>query len=640
MVTDREHEPARPGRSRAPLSRAAPAGAAPATRNADGEPPSRAGWLLGLQRTVGNAAVQRLVGRRAHPAPVTVSRFEGHEHRDLGDSTRAPIDLGNGVVLSWGQVVALAGDEFGSVEDLREAAKTEAGRGRILAALRHDGVADPVSVPWATDAAAEAAKEGQKDEFVRLAAGNAVHFAEGGALSAWQSHHRRAITAAVTAGLGHNRAGLQDAYLIEAFGEHFLTDLFSAGHIRTPRAAILAWYTTVFAPRVADAMLAAIKSRVTEAAVREASDQLPGYVPNSKIRALVAPEVSSTIDTKLAEKLKGQTFAHALGVGVAGVVSGMLHDKEGKTGIVVSSEEHPEPWTAYGDAALDKSGPSAAQAKAAIAAAKADVDRAFAAGEAGAKERAAAPASPPSRVHFDFGSAVLSGANARSVDAAAAHLKVHAAASVDVAGHTDPVGTDADNQALGLRRAQAVQSALVAAGVEPGRVRVSSQGEQQLVTTDPKRYGLNRRADLVWRSDPDAPHAGETETETATRQVLEQVDTGYAAGYPAVKRFVPRPVEERGGSGNAPLPEWHWGKLDAASRAAADEWIRNRAGSDVNKAIGEMEIKDVVRHVQEWPVDQVVTIHPKPIIEALAAEFLAAPTKTLGDLTGEPAGPE
>jgi outer membrane protein OmpA-like peptidoglycan-associated protein len=446
------------------------------------------------------------------------------------------------------------------------------------------------------------------------------------------------VVAAVTAGLARNRGGLQDAYLLEAFGQHFLTDLFSAGHIRVPRAAILVWYTNVFAPRVADAMLTAIKSRVTEAAVQQASAQLPGWVPDGEIRKEVAPEVSARIDTMLTDKLKGEPFARALGIGVAGVISGMLHDQEGKAGVLVSSDEHPEPWRAHGDAELDKSGPSAAQAAAAIAVAKADVDRAYAAGEAGAKERAAAPASPPSRVHFAFGSATLAGANARSVAAAAAHLKVLASAAVDVVGHTDPIGTDADNDALGLRRAEAVQQALIAAGVEASRVGVASQGERQLVSADPKRYGANRRADLVWRSDPATPHAGETETETATRRVLEQVDGGYATGYPAVKRFVPRPVEERGQSGNAPLPDWHWGKLDAASRAAVDDWIRAKAGADVKAAIAGMPVPDVVKRVKKLGIDQDVTVRPKPIVEALVTEFLAAPTKTLGDLTGEPPG--
>jgi outer membrane protein OmpA-like peptidoglycan-associated protein len=641
MTVEREQAPARRRAAGSPTSTTA-RGASSSPFSATGRRPTPpdARQVLALQTTAGNAAVQRaLAGPAGHrepaPAELVVSRFEGPEHRKLGDSTGATIDLGGGVVLTWGQVVAVAGDEYGSVEELRAAAATDEGRGRLLAALRHDGTADPVSVPWASDQQADAAKDKQGDEYLKLAAQNAVHFAEGGALAAWQDHHHRAITAAVNAGLGHNPAGLQDAYLVEGFGEHFLTDLYSAGHMRTPRAAILAWYTGVFAPRVADAMIASIKAKVTAAAVAQASPQLPGWVPNFEIEKVVGPKVSAKIDAVLADKLKGDTFAHALGLGVAGVISGMLHDKEGATGLMVSSEDHPEPWQAFGDGALEKSGPSKAQAEAALAAAKAEVDHAFAVGEAGAKERSAAPVIPPATVHFGFNSSALAGPNAAGVAAAAAHMRVHADAAVDVVGHTDPIGTDADNDALGLRRAEEVQRTLVGAGVEGARVRVSSAGEHQLLTRDPKRFSLDRRTDLIWRSDPSTPHGREAENDTATRRALEQADPGYTTGYPAITRFIPRPVEERGGSANAPIPQWHWGQLDAASRDAVDDWIRRRAGSNLQAAIAGMSLADIVEHVDKMGIDQDVTIQPKPIIQNLVDAFLAAPTKTLGDLAGE-----
>ncbi|MGH2941604.1 MAG: OmpA family protein, partial [Solirubrobacteraceae bacterium] len=515
--------------------------------------------ILGLQRTIGNAAVQRLIARL--PARARLARFEGPEHRRLGDSTGATVDLGDGVVLSWGQVVAIAGDEFGSVEDLQLAAGTAAGRARILAALQQDRTDDPSSVPWSGEPS-DAVKAEQHDTFIKLAADNAVHFAEGGALAAWQSHHQRAIVAAVDAGLARNRPGLQQAYLTEAFGEHFLTDMYSAGHMRTPRRAILEWYTTVFAPRVADAMLASIKARITDAAVKQASDQLPWYVSNDRIRARVAPKVSAKIDGVIAEKLKDTTFAQALGVGVAGAISGMLHDKEGSDGVLVSSEDHPEPWLAYGDGALEHSGPSGAQAKLAIAAAKREVDEAYTIGEAGAKERDATPASPPSRVHFAFGSSALVGANLTGARSAVAYMRLNADAAVELVGHTDPIGSDADNDALGLQRAREVEQVLVGGGVEPSRVSASTAGERQLVTTDARRFGLDRRTEFVWRCDPDTPHAGDSEQAAASRNAVEQAQQRFGAGYPGVTRFVPRPVEERGGAGNAALPEWHWGRLD------------------------------------------------------------------------------
>jgi hypothetical protein len=86
---------------------------------------------------------------------------------------------------------------------------------------------------------------------------------------------------------------------------------------------------------------------------------------------------------------------------VAGVISGMLHDKDGKDGLLVSSVDHPEPWKAYGDGALDKSGPSGAQA-AAIIAAKGEVDRAYEAGVAA--PRSASPPRPARRRRCTLGS--------------------------------------------------------------------------------------------------------------------------------------------------------------------------------------------------------------------------------------------
>jgi outer membrane protein OmpA-like peptidoglycan-associated protein len=595
-----------------------------------------AAQVLRLQRTVGNAAVGGLLAAR--PVQPRLARFEGPEHRRLGDSTGADVDLGDGVVLSWGQIVAIAGDEFGSVDELQAAAASPAGRARILAALQHDQTDDPMSALW-SDEPSDDAKAAQKSEFLRLAAENASHFAEGGALQAWQAHHHRAIVVAVEAGLARDSAAIQKAYLIEAFGEHFLTDMYSAGHMRTPRRAIMDWYTTVFAPRVADAMLASIKGRVTAAAVEQASEQLPFYVSNADIRAKIAPIVSAKIDTELNAKLKGTTFTHALGIGIAGAISGMLHDKEGSDGVLVASDDHPDPWTAYGDGALEHSGPSAEQGRLAIAAAKSEVEQAFLIGEAGAGEREAAPGAPPSRVQFAFDSSMLEGANATSARASTAYMRLHADVAVDLIGHTDPIGSDLHNDGLGLRRAQEVERVLLAGGVEPSRVRAMSAGKHQLLTKDPKRYRLNRRTEFIWRSDPAAPHAGDSEDEAATRTALEQADSDFGAGYPTVTRYVPRPVEERGGAGNAALPDWHWGRLDAATRDAVDAWIRANAGSDLNDALATMELTDIIEHVKEGPVDQDVTIRPRPIIERLAEDFLKAPTATLGDLAGEVPGP-
>jgi OmpA family len=242
-------------------------------------------------------------------------------------------------------------------------------------------------------------------------------------------------------------------------------------------------------------------------------------------------------------------------------------------------------------------------------------------------------------VHFAFGSSAVVGANLTGARSAAAYMRLHADAAVELVGHTDPIGWDADNDALGLRRAREVEQVLVSGGVEPSRVSASTArrapardgGRQALQPGSPHRVHLAQR-----------PRHSSRRRLRARRGEPSRGGAGPAAlrrGYPGVTRFVPRPVEERGGPGNAPLPDWHWGRLDGPTRAAVDGWIRGKAGTDVNAQIEGMSLDDIVEHVKEGPVDQDVTIRPRPIIQELVKDFLEAPTAMLGDLAGEPAGP-
>ena len=61
------------------------------------------------------------------------------------------------------------------------------------------------------------------------------------ALFCYKVGHALACEAAVKAGMetdnSKRAAGLKSAYFIEAASNHYLTDLFSSGHLRTPRRA-------------------------------------------------------------------------------------------------------------------------------------------------------------------------------------------------------------------------------------------------------------------------------------------------------------------------------------------------------------------------------------------------------------------
>lgn len=109
----------------------------------------------------------------------------------------------------------------------------------------------------------------------------------------------------------------------------------------------------------------------------------------------------------------------------------------------------------------------------------------------------------PADVLFDFDKAELRADAAPSLEKAAELIKSYAAAPLTVLGHTDGKGSDAYNDALSLRRAEAVARALHR---QTGRqARVEGLGKRQPVapnTTpdgrdDPEGRQLNRRVQIL-----------------------------------------------------------------------------------------------------------------------------------------------
>jgi len=117
------------------------------------------------------------------------------------------------------------------------------------------------------------------------------------------------------------------------------------------------------------------------------------------------------------------------------------------------------------------------------------------------KEAAAAPAMAPGNytVYFDFDKAVINAAGQQVINQVLADAKMHPPSSVSVTGHTDTVGPADYNMALGLRRADAVRSALIAGGVPADKITVASRGFTDLaVPTGPNvREAKNRRAEII-----------------------------------------------------------------------------------------------------------------------------------------------
>jgi OOP family OmpA-OmpF porin len=120
------------------------------------------------------------------------------------------------------------------------------------------------------------------------------------------------------------------------------------------------------------------------------------------------------------------------------------------------------------------------------------------------KKEAAAPAGgamAPGNytVYFDFDRAVINAAGQQVINQVLADARMHPPSSVSVTGHTDTVGPADYNMALGLRRADAVRTALIAGGVPADKITVASRGFTDLaVPTGPNvREAKNRRAEII-----------------------------------------------------------------------------------------------------------------------------------------------
>jgi outer membrane protein OmpA-like peptidoglycan-associated protein len=109
------------------------------------------------------------------------------------------------------------------------------------------------------------------------------------------------------------------------------------------------------------------------------------------------------------------------------------------------------------------------------------------------------PAPKDWMVFFDFNSTKIDPDAAATITDAANVAKGYPNAKVTVTGYTDTVGSNAYNQALSLRRANAVRDGLIANGVAPGSINVVGSGEQSLLVQTPQQVNQskNRRVSIL-----------------------------------------------------------------------------------------------------------------------------------------------
>ena len=112
----------------------------------------------------------------------------------------------------------------------------------------------------------------------------------------------------------------------------------------------------------------------------------------------------------------------------------------------------------------------------------------------------------PERVLFDFDRADLRAEAGATLDRIAEVIAFYAPAPVSIRGHTDSVGSDAYNEDLSRRRAEAVRAYLGSgSGVGAGRLEAVGVGERQPMVPDTRADGSddpaarqqNRRVEVV-----------------------------------------------------------------------------------------------------------------------------------------------
>lgn len=100
---------------------------------------------------------------------------------------------------------------------------------------------------------------------------------------------------------------------------------------------------------------------------------------------------------------------------------------------------------------------------------------------------------------FDFDKATLRPQAGPKLDHAADVMNEHPGIKLSIQGHTDNVGTDAYNQKLSERRAQAVFDHLVGKGINASRLMTTGYGESRPAVSNDTAEGReqNRRTELI-----------------------------------------------------------------------------------------------------------------------------------------------
>ena len=99
---------------------------------------------------------------------------------------------------------------------------------------------------------------------------------------------------------------------------------------------------------------------------------------------------------------------------------------------------------------------------------------------------------------FDFDKSILKPAGRAMLDDLVSKVSGLNLEVIIAVGHTDSIGTEAYNQRLSVRRAEAVKAYLVSKGIERNRVYTEGKGERQPIASNKTAAGRaqNRRVEI------------------------------------------------------------------------------------------------------------------------------------------------
>lgn len=269
----------------------------------------------------------------------------------------APLLIGAapGVELSYAQIVSMA-DLYDSVEQMMQADAGELHRLKALIERSTDhyagrGAADVSDREW---------NEATGGRYLQLAELNFSHFAPNTLFNdavvaagahhsnhreAWEAHHRRALTEARVA-TGDSPA---HALIVGAFGDHFLTDAFAAGHLINKDAVVSYFKHNFLSAGHLTAPARAFFDRVAQRAfVGAVRDKFSRLETTDAHYLVLHPDINSP--SRFAELLRA--MCEQAPDRVANLAVKAVHDHLNTAGIEVANDAGDAPWSLTGDGHL------------------------------------------------------------------------------------------------------------------------------------------------------------------------------------------------------------------------------------------------------------------------------------------------